>query len=160
MAADIIVVIAVLAVDRITKELAARLPAVGMEIIPGILGLRYTENRGIAFSMLSGQTWLIAAVSAAAIAAMAVWLIRGDLTGLPRFGLLLMLGGAAGNLADRLFRGFVPDMIEVLFTNFAVFNAADACLTVGCVLLAAGILFPADRQGKDGKGGGRNERNG
>ena len=63
MAADIIVVIAVLAVDRITKELAARLPAGGMEIIPGILGLRYTENRGIAFSMLSGQTWLIAAIA-------------------------------------------------------------------------------------------------
>ena len=156
MAADIIMILAVLVLDRITKELSVFIPAGGMEIIPGILGLRYTENRGIAFSMLSGHTWLITAISLAAIAVMVIWLIRGDLTGLPRIGLLLMFGGAAGNLADRLIRGFVPDMIEVLFTNFAIFNVADACLTVGCVMLAAGCIFG----GRDEKGGGADERNG
>ena len=56
-----------------------------------------------------------------------------------------MAGGAAGNMFDRLIRGFVPDMIETLFMQFPVFNVADSCLTVGCVLVMISILF----RGKD-----------
>ena len=51
-----------------------------------------------------------------------------------------MAGGAAGNMFDRLIRGFVPDMIETLFMQFPVFNVADSCLTVGCVLVMISIL--------------------
>ena len=57
----------------------------------------------------------------------------------------LMLGGAVGNLVDRLLRGSVKDMFECLFVRFAVFNAADAFLTVGAVLMAISILaFPKE----------------
>ena len=56
-----------------------------------------------------------------------------------------MAGGAAGNMFDRLIRGYVPDMIETLFVNFPVFNIADACLTVGCALVMISLLFrPGD----------------
>ena len=56
-----------------------------------------------------------------------------------------MAGGAAGNMLDRLIRGFVPDMIETLFVSFPVFNVADSCLTVGCALMMISLLFrPSD----------------
>ena len=44
-------------------------------------------------------------------------------------------------MLDRLIRGYVPDMIETLFVNFPVFNIADSCLTVGCVLMMISLLF-------------------
>ena len=63
-------------------------------------------------------------------------------------GLMLMLGGALGNLADRLLTGTVTDMIELLFVRFAVFNVADACLTAGCALMIVSLLFrPGDWRG-------------
>ena len=55
--------LAVLAADRITKILAPGIPESGQPLIPGVIGLRYAENRGIAFSMLSGQPWLTGLLS-------------------------------------------------------------------------------------------------
>lgn len=136
---------AVLAADRVTKELAPGIPEGGMILIPGVLGLRYAENRGIAFSLLSGAPRLLGVLSLGLIAAGFLWLRKKNLRSFPLFALALMAGGAAGNMADRLIRGFVPDMIEALFVRFPVFNAADACLTVGCALVMASLLFrPGD----------------
>ena len=135
----------VLIADRVTKELAARLPAEGIGLIPGVLGLRYAENRGIAFSLLSGQPRLLGLLSLALIAGGFLWLRKKEIASCPLFGLALMAGGAAGNMFDRLIRGYVPDMIETLFVNFPVFNIADACLTVGCALVMISLLFrPGD----------------
>ena len=134
-------VIVILVIDRITKELAAAIPAEGIPLIPGILGLRYTENRGIAFSMLSGYPRVLGILSLALIAGGYIWLRRKNLALFPLTGLVLMAGGAAGNMLDRLIRGYVPDMIETLFVNFPVFNIADSCLTVGCVLMMISLLF-------------------
>lgn len=60
---------------------------------------------------------------------------------LPSVAAMLMLGGAAGNMIDRLLHGYVVDMFEVLLFRFAIFNVADAALTVGCALMAASLLF-------------------
>ena len=140
-----IIVITVLVVDRITKELAPGIPAEGIRLIPGVIGLRYAENRGIAFSMLSGYPRLLGLLSLALIAAGFLWLRKKQLAAFPLTGLALMAGGAAGNMLDRLIRGFVPDMIETLFVSFPVFNVADSCLTVGCVLMMISLLFrPTD----------------
>ncbi len=57
-----------------------------------------------------------------------------------RVGLMLMLGGAVGNMIDRFATGYVPDMIDLLFMNFAVFNVADMCLCIGCALAALRLL--------------------
>ena len=62
-------------------------------------------------------------------------------------GNAMIAGGALGNMPDRLIRGFVPDMIETLFVNFPVFNIADSCLTVGCILVMVSLLCrPQDWQ--------------
>lgn len=132
---------AVLLLDRATKLLAPGIPEGGIVLIPGVLGLRYAENRGIAFSLLSGQPRLLGVLSLALIIGGWLWLRKKKLGSFPLFGLALMAGGAAGNMIDRLVRGAVPDMIETLFMNFPVFNVADSCLTVGCALLMISLLF-------------------
>ena len=134
-------VILVLAVDRITKELAGGIPAEGIVLVPGVVGLRYAENVGAAFSMLSGYPRVLGVLSLALIAGGYVWLRKKEIAAFPLFGLALMAGGAAGNMLDRLIRGFVPDMIETLFMNFPVFNIADSCLVIGCILMMISLLF-------------------
>ena len=126
--------------DRAVKLCWNRIPPEGMPLIPGVLGLYPTRNTGMAFSLLSGAPWLLGALTLAVIAA-AFFLLRGkDLSLLTRIGLMMMLGGAVGNLADRLFLGYVPDMLELLFVRFAIFNLADACLVVGCGLIMLDLL--------------------
>ena len=134
----------VLIADRVTKELAGGIPAEGITIIPGIVGLKYAENRGAAFSMLSGAPRILGLISLAVIIGGYVWLRKKKITAFPMTGLALMAGGAAGNMFDRLIRGFVPDMIETRFMNFPVFNVADSSLVIGCVLVMISLLFRAD----------------
>ena len=142
-----IIVLVILAVDRITKELAPGIPADGLALIPGVIGLRYAENTGIAFSLLSGVPRLTGILGLAVVAGGYVWLQKKKIAPFPLAGLALMAGGALGNMADRLVRGVVPDMIETLFMNFPVFNVADSCLTVGCVLMMISLLCrPQDWQ--------------
>ena len=138
------IMIIVLALDRVTKELATGIPAEGISLIPGVVGLRYAENRGIAFSMLSGYPRLTGILGLALIIGGFIWLRKKELAPFPLAGLALMAGGAAGNMIDRLVRGYVPDMIETLFVRFPVFNAADSCLTVGCVLVMVSLLWRKD----------------
>ena len=136
-----LIVILVLVIDRITKELAGGIPAEGIVLVPGVVGLRYAENMGAAFSMLSGYPRALGALSLARIVGGYVWLRKQEIAAFPLFGLALMAGGAAGNMPDRLIRGFVPDMIETLFMNFPVFNIADSCLVIGCILMMISLLF-------------------
>ena len=132
--------VAVIAADRITKELASGIPEGGVTLIPGVLGLRYAENRGIAFSLLSGVPRLLGVLSLILIAAGFLWLRKKELKPFPLFALALMAGGAAGNMIDRLLCGYVPDMIEALFVNFPIFNIADSCLVIGCVMMVISLL--------------------
>ena len=135
------IVILVLIADRITKELAPGIPAEGIEVIPRVVGLLYAENKGVAFSMLSGAPRLLGVLSLALIAGGYIWLRKKKFAAVPLAGLALMAGGAAGNMFDRLIRGFVPDMIETRFISFPVFNVADSCLVIGCILLIISLLF-------------------
>jgi len=140
----------VILADRIAKELAPGLPPEGITLIPGVIGLRYAENRGIAFSLLSGQPRLLGLLSLLLIAGGLIWLRKQYIAPLPLTGLALMAGGAAGNMADRLIRGYVPDLIETLFVNFPVFNVADIGLTAGCALVIFSLLArPGDWREKD-----------
>ena len=130
----------VLAADQAVKYLACRLRAT-FTLIPGVLAFTYAENTGMAFSLLSGRSWLLGLLSAAVIVLGLIALRRYRLGPLPSVAAMLMLGGAAGNMIDRLLHGYVVDMFEVLLFRFAIFNVADAALTVGCVLMAASLLF-------------------
>ena len=135
-----LIAIGVLAADRITKALADGIPAEGITLISGVVGLRYTRNTGAAFSLLSGHPWLLGILSLAVIAGAFLVLRKKKLPLLAMTGLMMMLGGAAGNMIDRFATGYVPDMIEFLFVNFAIFNVADTFLCIGCALTAVSLL--------------------
>ena len=132
------------ALDQMTKHFArVTLAAEGSWVlIPGVVGLTYVENTGMAFSSFSGATAVLAVISAIAAAALAVVIYRRVL---PRpFSqamLMLLLAGAVGNLNDRALVGYVTDMIQLLFVHFAVFNVADICVTVGAVGLIVDLFF-------------------
>ena len=141
--------LAVFIADRVTKILAPGIPGEGQTLIPGVLGLKYAENRGIAFSLLSGMPWVLGLLSLLIITAVFFFLRGKKLPPLALTGLMMMLGGAAGNMIDRFVHGFVPDMIEVLFVDFAIFNVADTFLCIGCGLVIIHLLFGRTDEEKD-----------
>lgn len=130
--------------DQITKALT-RSFLVGqgtVVLIPGVVGLTYVENTGMAFSALSGCTWLLALFSLAASILLAVAIHKHWLPHpFCQWMLSLLLAGAVGNLIDRVFLGYVTDMIQVLFVQFAIFNVADCCVVIGGILLALYVFF-------------------
>ena len=139
-----------LAIDRLLKRAAtaALAPSGVRTAIPGVLSWAYTENRGAAFSMLSGRApWLLIALTAALMLCVLIYLLtHPDDPALERAGLWLILGGGLGNLWDRLARGCVIDFIRLDFVNFAVFNPADVFVCVGAGLVVLSLLLGERRR--------------
>ena len=135
--------------DRLTKHLVAQLYPRGGALIPGLLNLRPVENRGVAFSMFSGQGLGLTLFTAALIAGIVGWLATHPRAPkLLRTGLWLIAGGGLGNLYDRLTAGGVSDFIELAFVRFAVFNVADVCICVGAGLVLLGSLRKETMDGR------------
>ena len=133
--------IAVLVADQATKAavLAAFVPGEELPLLP-FLSLVLTFNRGAAFSFLAGadgwQRWLFAAIAVAA-AVFIVWLLLRGGSRVYCLGLALILGGAVGNLIDRLWLGQVVDFVLLHWRGwtYPAFNVADSAITVGAILL-------------------------
>lgn len=121
----------------------SKLPAgEAVTVLPDLLQFRYVRNTGAAFSLLSGRTAFLTVVTALILVFAVVLLFAGRVRGkADRIAVLLLVAGGLGNLIDRVVRHFVVDFIEVLFTNFAVFNFADICVTTGAVLLILSTLW-------------------
>ena len=135
--------------DRLTKAAVSGLPRRSV-LLPGLVNLRPVENRGMAFSMLSGRGVLLAVVTAALIAGLVGWLIaRPEMPGLTRAGLWLIVGGGLGNLYDRIAAGSVTDFLELAFVRFAVFNVADVCICAGAALVVLGTALAERRKGAE-----------
>lgn len=134
--------LAVLIADRVTKKLAVSALSGGAKtVVPGILGWRYAENTGAAFSALAGSGMLLILLTAALIAAAIVWYLRHlKCNRWLAAGVTLIIAGGLGNLYDRLTLGYVIDFIEVLFVKFAIFNVADVAVVCGTICLIIGIL--------------------
>ena len=111
-------------------------------LIPGILRIHYTENHGFSLGLFDQA--FIPALLVSALVLAGVWLLRARLAQSSplRFPLLLICSGAIGNLIDRIFLGYVRDMIDVLFIRFYVFNFADIYVTVGALICAIMLLKP------------------
>ena len=137
-----IIALALIAADQLVKYLVmTNIPFGGhVPFLPYILELTYVTNTGAAFSIFSEHTWALALVSLVMSLALALALWK-NLFRHPfgKLALTLLLAGAVGNLIDRAFRGFVVDMFNVLFMNFAVFNVADICVVVGGI--SAGLYY-------------------
>lgn len=149
----------VIAVDQLTKWMAEANLDMGepFPVIPH-LNMTLAYNTGAAFSFLSDlgglQRWLFAALAVAVSVFIINWLRKLRKTRvLVAVGLTLVLGGAIGNLIDRLLYGKVIDFIDVYFDiplvmenyHFAIFNVADIAITCGAVLLVFLSLFASDQ---------------
>ena len=128
----------VLFIDQISKYL---LKDANLLLIPGILKLTGTKNTGLAFGLFSGNTWFLPLLTGLVIVFLIIYILTAKPHGMMAFGLSLVLGGAIGNLIDRLFHGFVIDFFELLFVRFAVFNMADMAITIGCALCFIAVLI-------------------
>ncbi len=131
----------VAAVDQASKAAVLNFLQFGesVPLLPPLVRLTLWRNTGIAFGLLSGASeWVgVAAVLAAA------WLVlhhrhRWDDSPVIRVGMGMVLGGAVGNLADRVRYGYVVDFVQLPY--WPIFNVADACIVAGGVLLALGSL--------------------
>jgi signal peptidase II len=155
----LLISLAVLAADQASKaHVAARFSYdTAMEVIPGFLRLVRVENRGIAFGMFSDSASPAVSRSLVLIAAVALILIIALLwhnhpsARLTNVGLALILGGAAGNLFDRLTRGHVVDFLDVYVGTYhwPAFNIADSAITAGAAALLWDMLLarrPAKKQ--------------
>jgi signal peptidase II len=143
--------------DQLTKELAIAALSDGsvMPVIGDILRFRLAYNDAAAFSLGVGQTWVLAIIACCAVLAL-LWFgpKAKNITWTIIAG--LVLGGAAGNLVDRLTRapgflnGHVVDFISIPF-NFPIFNLADTFLVVGVSLAMLRTLMGDELGGKVGK---------
>ena len=146
----------VVVLDQLTKRLAEeRLERTGVRSVPvplvgDYLRLTYTENRGAAFGVLQDQTTFFVLVGL-----VVVGVIAASYRYLPRSGfrlhlaLGLQLGGAVGNLIDRIRQGYVVDFVDFGFKSnwWPVFNVADSAIVIGVALLALNALSPTEPAG-------------
>jgi len=138
------------ALDQAAKWLAAHALALGesRRIVPGLFDLTHWQNRGAAFGLFAdaaspaAQIFLVA-FSGAALALVGGLLWRGPATRLSGWGLGLILGGALGNLVDRLHRGSVVDFLDFHLGpyHWPAFNLADSAIVLGAAALMFEILW-------------------
>lgn len=148
----------VLLVDQCTKLLADAMLALYQPVaVMPYLAMRKAYNSGAAFSFLSDasgwQRWFFIVLAMVVIGVLLAWLRQlPDGEGRTRLALVLILGGAAGNLIDRLVYGHVIDFIDVYYQSWhwPAFNVADAAISVGAVLL----LLDAFRGNREKSPGG------
>lgn len=120
--------------------------------IPYLLNLTYYQNTGAAFSSLSQHTWVLTLISAVMSVVLAVVLVKRVVKHpLGRWPLAVVLAGAIGNLIDRVAFGYVTDMFQTTFINFAIFNVADICIVVGGIAFAVYFIFGWERFEKQGE---------
>jgi signal peptidase II len=137
--------LAIVALDQLTKALVREMLPLheSMTIIPGILDLTHVRNTGAAFGILNAADFpykgaVIGAIAFGALVAVGLYAATlAEDQVLARVALAFVLGGAAGNLIDRLFIGSVVDFVDVYWRayHFWAFNVADAAITVGVALM-------------------------
>ena len=135
--------------DRITKRVAAAAlaPHGVKSAISGVLSWVYTENRGAAFSILSGRSILLVLLTIGLIAALLIYLLRHpENPVLERTGIWCIIAGGLGNLWDRLAYGCVIDFIRLDFVNFAIFNVADIFVCLGAAMVVLSVLLLEGRK--------------
>jgi signal peptidase II len=140
----------VFALDQFTKWLMIgplQLEQVRQIVLLPIFNLTWTENRGISLGLLTADSdtgrWLLVALTSAIAIGVAFWITREKQRG-DQLALGLVLGGALGNILDRVRHGFVVDFADLHFGGFRpflVFNVADAAISIGVVILLLRAFF-------------------
>ncbi len=140
-----IIALSVVIADRITKLICKEnlQPLGSVPIIKGVFHLTYVENTGAAFGMLQGRNWLFIPAIILVLVVL-VYLLTKLKTGsrLMKVSLALIMGGAVGNLIDRVWLGYVIDFFD--FRIWPVFNVADSSIVVGAILLGYLVIIKGE----------------
>ncbi len=144
--------LALIAIDQTIKTIVCKyLYNKDLSVIKGFLNLTYVENTGGAFGIGAKSTIIFIIFTIVLVAVLIGVLIkkRNEISNLKSISIILIISGGIGNLIDRIFRGYVIDYIDIneLFT-YPMFNFADICVVIGCIILAISIIF---ERGKDGE---------
>lgn len=146
----ILIALAVCFLDQLVKFFVSSNLAwnESITLIPGLLSLTKISNTGMALSMLEGKTLFLGIVSVVVSVLLVVILLRWNLPKWEKVSVACVLGGALGNMIDRLVFGYVVDMIDVrIFT----FNVADAFITCGAAAFLVLYLIRTYREEKEEK---------
>lgn len=143
---SIIIVGVLVILDQLTKwqALTKLKPIRNKVVIKGFLDFTFVENRGAAFGILSGQRIFFIILTVVVVIGIVYSFYKLPKTreyNLLRYGLLLVLSGAIGNVIDRALRGYVVDFLEVTFIKWPVFNMADIYVVVGACFILFLSLF-------------------
>jgi len=148
------VALVVFALDQLTKWLVTgplQLREVGQIILLPIFNLTWTENYGISLGLFNAETetgrWMLVAVTSGIAAGVAWWIGREQLKG-DQAALGLVLGGALGNILDRVRHGYVVDFADLHFGEFRpflIFNVGDAAISIGVAILLLRAFLIKDR---------------
>ncbi len=133
-----------LLLDQITKYwvVAELKPIRTFVLIKNVLSLTYRENTGAAFSILEGHTEFLTIITLFVTIALLFVVFSGKIKNIfAEYSLLFIAIGGIGNCIDRIFSGFVVDMFEFTFIDFAVFNVADIFVTCGSLLFICIFIF-------------------
>lgn len=136
----------VVALDQITKVIVRESLELGeREWLAQFFAFSHVANDGGAFGIFGGANTILAVSAVVAIAIVLAYYLWPPLNHwLIRSGLALILGGAVGNLLDRIYQGHVTDFID--FIHFPAFNVADAAINMGVAAVIIAILFPDSRR--------------
>ena len=151
---------ALLAVDVLLKAWASSSlrPVGSIPVIPEVFSLYYHENRGAAWGIFQGQRVLLVAVTGCLILFLIAAVILKKFPGrLVNLSFSLIIAGGLGNLADRIFRGYVVDYLYFELIDFPIFNFADMCVVTGTILL---VFYVIVIEGKKEKGPQKPEADG
>lgn len=129
--------------DQMAKALTvASVPLGGSTpVLEGIFHITHIQNTGAAFSLLQDYKWLLILLPSVFMAVGVIYFFRhrNDKRRVLMMGISLLLAGGIGNLIDRVRLGYVVDMFD--FRVFPIFNVADICVCIGCVLFCWHVLF-------------------
>ena len=138
-----LVALIVVAIDQLSKWAVVQFMELfeSIPVIEGWLHITSSRNTGAAFSILQNKQWFLIPLSILVIVFIIYYIYKERKNKLFSFSLALVLGGAVGNLIDRILTGSVVDFIDVRIINFAIFNIADSAITIGVTLLIIDIIF-------------------
>ncbi|HVP55116.1 MAG TPA: signal peptidase II [Candidatus Eisenbacteria bacterium] len=146
-----LIAVSVIVLDRLTKwAVASYIPLhESLTVIPGLFHITHVENRGAAFGLFADSTfpWKIATLVVFSLIALIIVTVllwkNGHTMSTTTIGLSLILGGATGNLWDRVVDGRVVDFLHFYIGSYSWpdFNVADSAIVIGAILLVSEILF-------------------
>ena len=136
-----LIAIGIVLIDQASKYIIATSLELGEKIyiIGDWMKITYVQNRGVAFSMFSGNQIITIILTSILLIVCLAFILKENKNKALLVVLTCIFAGGIGNLIDRILRGYVVDMISC--GNFAVFNVADIFVTCGCILCAVYLLF-------------------